>query len=229
MVQSCSRGETTKGRGEYSRSRGRGTLPLGQPKTIRKKSTTGREIGADLSESSSYVPSMAASEGNSASIQEDLAATQSRPHERFQLMDEASLSHSTPKRSECASQTSEPAAAPNTDAQIVQDIPDDGREGDGKSTGVERCQFDESEVVVTETADIPSTSIEPFSNVVAMPPPPSSDPTTAPAPALRPEPMPIAPLSALRVSRITVAAQSSTQAPQVSSDLDEKLKKILDN
>ncbi|XP_070043237.1 uncharacterized protein [Nicotiana tomentosiformis] len=71
MVRSRGRDDTTKGRGESSRGRGRCTLPLGQPKIIRKKATTGRGRAADLSDSNSYVPSKDASEGNSTFIQDE--------------------------------------------------------------------------------------------------------------------------------------------------------------
>nr|XP_033510518.1 uncharacterized protein LOC117275327 [Nicotiana tomentosiformis] len=94
-VRSQGRDETTKRRGDSSRGRGRGTLPLSQPKPIRKKATTGRGRGADFFESSSYVPSREASEGNSVSIPEEQAVAQSRPQGQSGTMDEASSSHST--------------------------------------------------------------------------------------------------------------------------------------
>lgn len=118
-------------------------------------------------------------------------------------------------------------------------------------------QPDEPTVVVSNTNEIPSTLDKPSTGAVAMPLPPSLAPSTSPSIplrivptlVLRLVPMPIGPLSALRVSHklenvnnwlqeatsklseifSTVAGQSSTQALQHSTELDEKLCKILDN
>uniref|UniRef100_A0A1S3YYE0 Ubiquitin receptor RAD23c-like n=1 Tax=Nicotiana tabacum TaxID=4097 RepID=A0A1S3YYE0_TOBAC len=85
-------------------------------------------------------------------------------------------------------------------------------------------QFNEPTMVVAEAVDVPSSSDEPFSSVAAMPPPSSTTPTAVPAIALtsamKPVPMPIVPLSALR---------SSVQAPQFPPTIEETLKKLLEN
>nr|XP_009630476.1 microtubule-associated protein RP/EB family member 1-like [Nicotiana tomentosiformis] len=115
------------------------------------------------------------------------------------------------------------------------------------------CQSDEPTVVAPETVDVPSTSAEPSSSATAMPTPLSTTSTATPASTptstLKPVPMPTHPLSALRVSQTlatfnnlmqttivklsdlssTVAAQSTSQASQVPSDIEETLKKILEN
>nr|XP_016445230.1 PREDICTED: transcription factor Sp2-like [Nicotiana tabacum] len=111
------------------------------------------------------------------------------------------------------------------------------------------CQSDEPTVVASEAADLPSTYVEPSTSSIAMPPPSSSAPTTTSRVSLKPVPMPTVPLSTLRVSQIlaslnnwmqtttskmsnlssTVVVQSTSQAPQVPSDIDETLKKILEN
>lgn len=98
-------------------------------------------------------------------------------------------------------------------------------------------QSDELATVDAEAFDVPSTLAEPSSSVVAMPLPSSTTPTvvpaTVPTSTLKPVPMPITPLSALRVSQTleslnnwmqtataklsdlssTVATQSSVHAP----------------
>ncbi|XP_009608626.1 uncharacterized protein [Nicotiana tomentosiformis] len=141
MVRSRGCDDTSKGRGELSRGRGKSALPLGQQKTITTKATADRGRGADLSETSSYVPSREASEGHSASVQEQ-STVQSRPQGRYQLRDEPSSSHSTSKKSESASQVSEPSSTPVPKAHeaLVQDIPDDGRGGDATTAGLERLK-----------------------------------------------------------------------------------------
>lgn len=67
-----------KGRGESSRGRGRGALPLNIEKTISKKATTGRGRGRYLSESSSCALSREASKGNSVSSLEEQTKEQLR-------------------------------------------------------------------------------------------------------------------------------------------------------
>nr|XP_009629261.1 SH3 domain-containing protein C23A1.17-like [Nicotiana tomentosiformis] len=83
---------------------------------------------------------------------------------------------------------------------------------------------DEPAMVAVEAVDVPSTSAKPSSSAADMPLPSSKTPTAAPsiAPtsALKPVPMPTSPLSAV---------QSSVQAPQFSSTVEDTLKKLLEN
>ncbi|XP_070031106.1 uncharacterized protein [Nicotiana tomentosiformis] len=114
-------------------------------------------------------------------------------------------------------------------------------------------QSNEPATVSIEAVDVPSTSAEPSSSVVAMPQPSSTAPTVVPSitptSALKPVPMPIASLFTLRVSQElaslnnwmqtattklsdlsnTVTAHSSIQAPQFPPTVEETLKKLLKN
>ncbi|XP_019253975.1 PREDICTED: uncharacterized protein LOC109232677 [Nicotiana attenuata] len=142
MVRLRGRGDTSKGRGEPSWGRGKSALSLGQQKTIRKKASTDRGRGADLSETSSYIPSREVSEGNSSSVQEQ-SAIQSRPQGRYQLKNGPPSSHTTFEGSESSNQVSEPSATPLPEAQVfasVHDNPDDGRGGDATAPGLERSR-----------------------------------------------------------------------------------------
>ncbi|XP_009631815.1 uncharacterized protein [Nicotiana tomentosiformis] len=114
-------------------------------------------------------------------------------------------------------------------------------------------QSDEPAMVAAEVVDVLSTSAEPSSSATTIPTPssitPTAAPTTAPTSALKLVPVPPHLLSALRVSQTlvslnnwmqiatvklsdlssTVASQSTSHASHVPSDIEETLKKILEN
>ncbi|XP_070045608.1 uncharacterized protein [Nicotiana tomentosiformis] len=113
MVRSHGGRDTSKGRAESSRGRGKGkqTLPIATQRVVGKKATLVRPP-ADSSDTSEYLPSRETSEGDSVQLQPG-AQSQQLP-DRFHLVDDPTSSSSSSDDSEGGSKASEPSSPPAT-------------------------------------------------------------------------------------------------------------------